>query len=61
MEPLAPSKRLIVIASAVVLTTAAGYLTYRYVTSQSLSRLARSDLPMLDVSIQLIDNKGKGR
>ncbi|MDD2759133.1 MAG: hypothetical protein PHH11_02440 [Methylomonas sp.] len=58
MEPLAPAKRLILIAAATTLTATAGYLTYRHIASLSFSQLVSNDLPFLDLTVKLVDGDG---
>lgn len=55
MEPLTPSKRLIVISVAVALTATAGVVAYRQLSKAPLSGMLRADLPMLDLTVKLRD------
>lgn len=59
MEPLTPSKRLIVIATAVALTATAGVVAYHELTKNPLGKMVRKDLPMLDLTVKLIDSAGQ--
>lgn len=55
MEPLAPSKRLILMSVAVALAATAGIVAYQQLSTAPLSDLARADLPMLDLVVKLRD------
>jgi hypothetical protein len=55
MEPLTPSKRLIVIAAAVALTATAGIVAYWQLSKAPLNDMVRADLPMLDLTVKLRD------
>ena len=55
MEPFTPSKRLMLIAAAVTLSTVAGTLAYRQLSHTPLNRMIRADLPMLELNVKLLD------
>ncbi|QPK65271.1 hypothetical protein IVG45_10230 [Methylomonas sp. LL1] len=55
MEPLTPSKRLIAISLAVTLTATAGIVAYFQLSKKPLSQMTRPDLPMLDLTVKLLN------
>lgn len=59
MEPLTPSKRLILIASALTLSAVIGFVVYRQLSTTSLGHLSRDDLPTLELTVKLLDSDGK--
>ena len=56
MEPRATSKRLISLGLIATLTTAAaGFFGYQYLTRSSLASVLKADLPILNLTVKLLD------